>query len=315
MTDGSFATEFVAGELWEEELNGLTLRGRWIEHPDPNAPIVHFTHGNGFASDMYAPCLAPLLKYASLFTHDMQGHGLSDIGTSFAGLEQTADRIRQVLDRRGDLLKTPHRIAIAHSFGAIATLKCAVANPDLFDAVVLLDPVLLSADQIAAVQQKFDSGQPSSPLAQQALARGTDWPNKSAAFDYFNGRKSLSTWHPAGLEAYINAVLRENPDGSYSLRCPPWMEAAIFSQRPTDHWETIAALSTPTLVIYGHQSLDFIGPNWRQAASENANITAVGTEGGHCFTQEHPQSLENRLLAYPPVARLLNIAQTAGQSG
>jgi pimeloyl-ACP methyl ester carboxylesterase len=310
-----FASSFSGGEIWEQDVGDLTLRGRWIEHPSSAAPVIHFVHGNGFAGDMYAPCLTPLLKYASLFTHDMQGHGLSDSGANFVGLELSAARIGTVIGGNSHFFGDRKRIAIGHSFGAMLTLRYAAENPGAFDAVVLLDPVLLNPEQVILAQRQYDAGESLSPLANQALQRGTDWPNREAAFDYFNGRKSLSTWHHDGLEAYINAVLECNSNGSCSLRCPPWMEAAIFSQRPADHWPAIRSLTNPTLAIYGKQSLAFLEPNLCQAAAQNAYISVVGANGGHCFTQEHPESLVTLLQNYPPVATLLNVAPNGRHSG
>lgn len=304
MIESHHATAFSGGVVWNQSHDNLALRGRWIEHSDPQAPVIHLIHGNGFACDMYAPSVAPLLKRAGLFTHDMQGHGLSDPGTEFVGLDKTAARIGAVLHGAAGLLADRKVIAIGHSFGALATLKYAAANPNAFEAVVLIDPVIFSPEQLAAIAKQTDGG--SNLLAEQALARGTQWPSRAAAFEYFNGRKSLSSWHPAGLEAYINGVLRQEPDGSYSLRCPPWMEAAIFSQRSMNYWSDIAAIKTPTLAIYGEQSFDFIKPNLQRAAEMNGAISVVGTRGGHCFTQEFPDALGRLLRDFAPVEILLN---------
>lgn len=301
-----FKTQFTAGEVWEQQVDGVVLRGRWIEHSDPNAPVVHFVHGNGFACDMYAPALSPIVEKASLFTHDMEGHGLSDCGEEFVGFEQTSQRIGAVLAKQGARFGRRKRIAVGHSFGAITTLRYVSQNPEFFDAMILLDPVLFSEEQTLAAQQQYDAGQASSPLAEQALQRGSHWDSYDDAFEYFNGRKSLAGWHPAGLVAYLNGVLRENPDGSCSLRCPPWMEAEIFAQRPNNHWTSIKALATPALAIYGQQSLPFIAPNLKQAAKMNSCISVVGTAGGHCFTQEYPESLSDIVSGYPPVAEMLN---------
>ena len=302
MNQQQFATRFDRGEIWTTSVDGVNLRGRWLENPKPSAPAIHFVHGNGFAGDMYAPSLTELLSQAALFTHDLEGHGLSDVGSEFVGLARSAERICKVLEANSATLGDRPRIGVAHSFGALATLHAAASSPKLFDALVLLDPVILSPKQTVAAQQLYDQGATTNPLATQALERGTDWPDREAAYSYFNGRKSLVDWHSAGLEAYLNGVLQENADGSLSLRCPPWMEAAIFAQRPNDHWQAIDSLAVPCLAIYGEQSMDFIGSNLKLAASRNANISVVGTQGGHCFTHEYPDALRE-ILANSPGTR------------
>lgn len=305
-----FETTLNHGEIWEAQFDDVTLRGRWIEHPDPDAPIIHFVHGNGFACDMYAPSLNLLRPYASIFTHDVQGHGLSDPGSKFPGLDKTVARIGQVLKQHESVFKNRPIIGVGHSFGSLATLHLAAQEPALFASVALLDPVLLGPEGTQLAQQQFDNGERGPEfgrrLATQALMRGTEWASYDGAFAYFNGRKSLAGWHSAGLAAYLNGVLKQQADGSLSLRCPPWMEASIFALRPADHWSALERLATPTLAVFAKQSFDFIPKSLQHAAELNSAITATGTAGGHCFTQEYPASLLELLLAFPPTEKLLN---------
>ncbi|MGH8444937.1 MAG: alpha/beta hydrolase, partial [Solimonas sp.] len=134
---------FDALTPWQSSAGaGPLLRGR--RHDGPPA-MLHFLHGNGFCGGVYWPMLQHLSGDYSLFCHDLEGHGDSDEPQRFAGADRLIARIPQVIADQG-LAQRPDGgalIGIGHSYGAALTMRVAAANPSLFKALVLLDPILL----------------------------------------------------------------------------------------------------------------------------------------------------------------------------
>src|SRR5690606_33260924 len=286
---------------------GLVLRG--LHTPPQKRPLVHFLHGNGFCGLVYEPWLRQLTADYDLFLSDAQGHGLSDVGERFVGWNRSAELAIKALEAHRDRWPAQPVYGLGHSFGGVLTLLMAAQRPDLFDRVVLLDPVIFTRRMIGvmALSDVVGLWQRNS-MATRARKRQRVWPSRQAAWEYFHGRGMFKGWHEDCLAAYIDHALKPEGDGSLSLRCPPSREADIFSSFPRGLWRAIDRVKVPVTIIYGEQSYPFVPVSAEQARSRNPRIHTRSVPGGHCFMQEHPQETATLLaellaLATRPVAQ------------
>ncbi len=278
MTSFRDLREATAWEFPFEE-NAL-LRGIKVDNPE--GQTVHFLHGNGLCGKTYWPMLQGLTEKYALMLHDCVGHGDSDPGQGFISWEQSAQHVHDVIQYKMDkgALQGP-LLGLGHSFGGVLTLKLAAKYPDMFRCLVLMDPIIMPEAFI-----DMGAGMPN-PLADKTRKRRNHWDNPEQAFSYFRSKSAYKDWSDKSLNSFITHALYGNKEGGLSLKCPPSVEADIFSSTPEGLWEDIRSIKVPTTILYGDSSYPFMESACQQA-SENPNISIEKLEGSHCFMQENP---------------------------
>lgn len=256
--------------------DGLQVRGRQFEAGPVQA---HFLSGNGFCGGVYWPFLQRLLPEYSIWTHDQPGQGQSDNPERLTGTVDWTQRLCQVLDQQ----PRRRRIAIGHSFGGAMSLRLAMARPDAFDAIVLLDPVLFPPLLLAGIDLMRWTGR--HPFARAARQRRNHWPDRTALRAYLQDRGIYRGWSDAALEAFVDHACEQTVDG-WRLHCPPWLEAELYARPARGYRQALRTLKLPILFLYGANSYPFMPLAARHAARCGHVVKAL--PGGHCFMQEDP---------------------------
>lgn len=281
---------------WEyRTADGLVLRGR---HTTAPGQTIHFLSGNGFCGGVYWPLLRRLPPAYRVFTHDLEGHGDSEAGQGFSGINTTLARVRAVMAEQG--LDRAPMIGMGHSFGGALTLKLAADHPGLFQALVLLDPILLPPAHWWAF--RLSSRLRRNPMAQGARRRRTLWASRDEVVERLRGRGIYRGWTEEALASFADHATRDTPQGR-ALCCPVEVEAQIF-EHPVYPWRLLPRLRIPILFLYGAQSYSFFPAAARKARSLNTGLQAQTLPGGHCFMQEDPEAAAQavaRFLANPSV--------------
>ncbi len=259
------------------------LRG--VIHSNPNKPFINFLHGNGFCGQTYWPFLKGLTTDYSVLIQDCVGHGDSDVGSGFQSWQQSAQHAFEILQyklKRG-IIQQP-LLGMGHSFGGVLTIKLAAQYPELFERLVLLDPILMPE----VMFQMKENTTIRNPLAEKTRTRQSVWDNRTQALAYLKTKSAYKTWCEGSLNAFLDFGMTHHGDGRVSLKCPPDVEADIYSSAPDGLWDDIRKLKVPTVILYGDQSYPFIEGSC-QTAGENPVITIAKRAGGHCFMLEHPE--------------------------
>ncbi len=269
---------------------GLSIRG--YESPDKGRPLIHFLHGNGMCGLVYWPMLKELLTDFDLLITDIQGHGDSDIGERFIGWNQNAAICERILNSHKAHRKSPDQpvFALAHSFGGALSVLMAGQNPDVFNKMVLLDPVFFPKTMLTAMIGLKSLGllDKVSPLSQKANRRRSTWPSRMAAHHYLQGRGIFRNWDDHALQSFVSHAMNEGADGELTLKCPPWLEASIFASYPKKLWKTLQALNVPTELIMAEMTFPFAGKSATKISRSNDFVNLTEVAGGHCFMQEQP---------------------------
>jgi pimeloyl-ACP methyl ester carboxylesterase len=165
-----------------------------------------------------------------------------------------ADDLIQGLDALG-LRGT---VGVGHSMGGVYTMLAATRRPDLFRAVVLIDPVILppNALRLLSLMRRVGLSRRQT-LVQGALRRRRTWTSRQACYDRFRTKPLFANWPDQSLWAYVKAGTRPTRDGQVELVYPPEWEAHIFATAPTDVWDYVPQLETPALVIRGENTNTF----------------------------------------------------------
>lgn len=279
-----------------------------VEQLRADKPIIIFRHGNGLSTLCYWPFLKYFLNDYELVLIDGQAHGLSDNGRVFAGWDKACDEIRPLLSA----YQSQPLIAMGHSFGGILSLLSASRNPQLYQQVIALDPVLfpawaanlLTVPGISHVWFRIH------PLARQARRRRNGWGDRRQAYDYFYQRGIFKTWSDEALDAYLDHALIPADEKAKSdqnvqanhhglvLACPPWMESRVFATYPKRLWSELNKLNTPTFYLHGDNTFSFLPASAAKLACSNRCIESQQIEGDHCFMLGQPRQAAEVILSH-----------------
>lgn len=268
---------------------GITLRG-W-HSPPSGKPVLHFLHGNGLCGRVYTPLLELLSADFDLWLCDIQGHGDSDAGTRFIGWNRNAELAVEAFQAQRLIFADVPVYASGHSLGGVLTSLIMAKHPQLFRAAALLDPVVfppaVQAYMKITEHLRFTAF---NTLAKRTLARRAHWPDRQAAYASLTGRGTFKGWTADGLRAYVDYALRPADEGGVQLKCPVWLEAAIFSTAPSHLWSLLRQVKTPVLFLYGRSTYPFVIKSAALWPGCNQHIQPEQVDGGHCFMQEYPQA-------------------------
>jgi pimeloyl-ACP methyl ester carboxylesterase len=216
--------------------------------------VLHLAHANGFPPGTYRPLadrLTPAYHVLGLAARPLWPGSDPASAPTWLSL---ADDLMAGLDGLG-----MHGIwGVGHSLGGILTLVAAVRRPELFRAVVMVDPVILPPERLRALRALTVAGlQRRVPLVQTTLRRRRVWADRQECLADLAGKPFFAPWPAESLRAYVESGTRERADGQVELVYPPDWEAQIFATVPTDVWRYVRSLHVPSLWIRGERSGTF----------------------------------------------------------
>jgi pimeloyl-ACP methyl ester carboxylesterase len=181
------------------------------EWPGEDPPLV-FAHATGFHGRSWDR-IARAFPGRRRLALEFRGHGRSGKPAPpypWPPFGRDVIAVAEQLDVRG-------AAGVGHSMGGHALIAAAAAKPEIFAALLLLDPVVLPPGRY---------GGP--PLdASFILRRRSHWSSPRQMFERFHGRPPFGGWHPDVLRDYCEfGLLAEN--GAFTLACPPAVEASIY---------------------------------------------------------------------------------------
>lgn len=289
------ATSRTGLRYWEKQSSaGHRISGY---HSEPTGrPVIHFVHGNGYNGLVYWPLLRRLHEHCDLFISDIQGHGESEANGHFKGWNQTSLLCEEAWRDYRHLWPDQPHYGMGHSFGGIMTTFMMARNPSLFRRSVLLDPIIFSKRMLLVMKVGTFLGLwQRNGFVQKTRQRRSHWPDRQAAYESLEGRGMFKGWAPEALQSYVDFALRDTGEG-VELKCPPELEAEIFSGFPRGLWRTLKQIETPTHVIYGDSTYDFVQDSVARWDGFNDWISTEQVPGGHCFMQQSPEDTARRIL-------------------
>jgi pimeloyl-ACP methyl ester carboxylesterase len=205
------------------------------EWPGSGAPIL-FTHATGFHARLWKQIIEQL-PGRRCFAIDLRGHGCS--GKKFQSYDwrrfgEDVAFLARELGLRGAL-------GVGHSLGGYATALAAAMEPAAFASLLLIDPVIQSAD-------RYDGSPTDASFVQRRRAR---WKSAEEMYQRFAGRTPFSTWKQEILRDYCEFGLLPEGD-EFTLACPPEIEASIYPRwnlPEADLSLELATIQQPTEIL------------------------------------------------------------------
>lgn len=253
-------------------------------------PLISLSYANGFLPETYEQALHPLFKRYRVVSPHLRPMWQPPLPTeTLRHWRQLGDDLLQHLE----MLTPEPVIGIGHSVGAITVMYAAIARPDRFHRIILIDPTLLPPAALRFVWLMRLIGRDARlPLVEGALKRGRHWDDQNAAYEYFRRKKLFARWSDNAMRLYTNSITAPDPAGGVHLIYPPQWEARLYQTIPTDVWQFPAKLKTPTLIVYGELSDVFNAQSAARFARLSPQTRIVAIPGaGHLVAQEKPEAV------------------------
>jgi pimeloyl-ACP methyl ester carboxylesterase len=257
------------------------------------------SHGNGLATDAYAPFWLPLAERFDVVVFDVRNHGQNalhgakghDWPTFFADFEEIFHGIQHHF---GDA----PTVGVFHSLSAIAALQHSLAHGARWAALALFDPPIYPRD--------------GHPLRGEHVADMTGLMNRSnrrpqsykCPEDFAAQLARLPQFSrvaPEGPMLLARHTLRENAEGLWELCNPRELEAGIYlSQDDPTLWPRMRHLPAPSILIGGDPAVSTTSAAKICAAiHEETGIEYVFIPGTTHFLQiEKPQACRQVLMEF-----------------
>jgi len=268
----------------------------WNKAPK-GAPVLHFSHANGFNAYTYRHLLAPLADKLEIYALDDRGHGLSSAPADPAQLKNW-DTYRNDQTAFFESLDKPIYLA-GHSRGAVVGMQLASSRPDMVKGLLMIEPVIFpygwmqlwKIARLSGLHHKI-------PIAKRAARRKALWPDTEAIFKRFSNLKVFATIPEEYIRDYIEGGSKTLPDGQIALSCKPAWEAASFASVSHNSWSRAKKVKCPSTCIYGLKSDTFLADAASRLARTINGIKMLGIEGAtHFVAMEHAETVRREMLS------------------
>lgn len=198
---------------------------------------IHGITANARAFDGIAQALLPDVRSIAV---DLAGRGSSDAPVPGYGIPGHVEDMVAVLDA----LRLDAVAVAGWSLGSLVAMHLAAGHPSRVDRLILLDPPLA----------------PLNDLSLSSLGRGwkrleRTYPSRDAAVAAWRESPTLPREWDAAVEAFVQADLRDLPDGTVGHRIDP--RAVIWEREATvpPLASVIPAITCPTLILRATDAL------------------------------------------------------------
>lgn len=252
-----------------------------------DGPSFHFAHANAYPPRCYTQLLQPLTADFRVWAMEQRPLWPGQSPQQLDAWDLFAGDLLRALEQCG----ADQNVGAGHSLGAVVTMMAALQRPTLFNALVLIEPVLLPPSLLAAARA-YPEQADHLPLVQRARKRRQRWPDRRQAFEHFRGKSVFAGLSDEALWDYVNHGLHETPEREVALRFPRDWEAQIYAHPPLDIWHIVSQMTLPTLAIRGART-DTVGDDaWRrwQSLQPTAHFVELAN-AGHLAPLERPEQM------------------------
>lgn len=259
-----------------------------------DGPDLLFLHANGYPPACYRPLLTRLAKSNHVTAMLQRPLWEDSHPENFHDWTPLSDDLLAFLEENH--LRAPIPV-IGHSMGGIAALRAALHQPQRFQRLLLLDPVLLPPSFIVlwkvALALKF--AQRLHPHITSARNRRREFNDPGLLFQRYRQRHNFKYMDDDALRAYIEGISRPREKGGYELVYTPEWESRVYYasiRSDMDVWRGLPGLKIPTLIIRGIETDTFWESTARKVTRLNASIRVVTIEKAtHLVALERPQEV------------------------
>lgn len=252
--------------------------------PNGKPPLL-WLHANGYGAGTYLPLLQALADAGhAVHALDFVGHGSSAATTEFQDWFFFRDQVLALLAK----LNLPEVRLIGHSLGGATALLTAAElerreHGTRVSALCLLDPTVFTP-WLMRIMPFFPNH-----MARGAETRRSEFKSRKVVARSYRMHPGFKDWRDDVFEAYLDAALRERPDGQFELTLPPAVEAQIFRTLKPGYWAHNRAVTAPMLIVQAAKP--GVCPDRARRLLTKMNPASYGfrhASGSHFFPMEDP---------------------------
>ena len=245
-------------------------------------PIINFAHANGFPARSYSKLFSLLKNDYKVIFKEMYGHD-----PRFPIKENWMESGQELIEFIEQNANEPV-IGLGHSFGASITLNAALLRPDLFQGIILMDPVMMTGwkGKIISIFNKLNLTQFLSP-GSKTKDRQASWKSMEDAESYFKSKTFFKSLDKDCFDDYLKHGLKiENNEVKLVFKVDK--EVAIFGQIPTHFSNYNGKLRNMNGVILVGETTNVSKPVFVNRLSNEQGFEVTQVKGGHMFPLQFP---------------------------
>jgi len=254
---------------------------------------IHFAHANGYPPEGYRQFIQPFLKnhqvVASKFRPLWGNENYNNVKT----WNTFADDLIQFMERKG-MKKV---IGMGHSMGGTISVVAALKRPDLFEKLILIDPVIFDKKFLLPTQiLPYFLLKKIIPIAKISAKRRNKWSSKEEVYDLWRKKRVFKRFSDESLQDLVNAAITTDGNGGVTLAFSREWETRIYMTAPYV-FSKMMKLDIPITVVKA-EFTDVITKDlwktWKTKQPQNNFIEFKNS--GHLVPLENPLELANVLL-------------------
>jgi pimeloyl-ACP methyl ester carboxylesterase len=251
---------------------------------------IHFSHANGFPSEVYQPLFDALAP-----------HPVSYLPVSGASIPGDLPSWQPLVDELLLHLQATHTqpvVGLGHSLGAVLMLRAAQQSPGSFARIIMLDPPLFGPAKRLVIRLLRNLGLAyrTIPIVKGALRRRDHFASREEAYTYWQAKSLFRHFPPESLHAYVAHGLEPAAEGGFHLRIPKSREANLFAGTPSVIGPALPK-GLPSHLLYAAAGGVSHPREVRVLQRALPTTTFEAFDGGHMFPLEQPQALAERVKA------------------
>ena len=264
-----------------------------------SGPELHFANANGYPAPAYRRLLETLTPHYHVQAMVARPLWAGSRPEAIRSWRPLVDDLVRYLDER----EARGWLGVGHSLGAVVSTAAALRRPELFRALVLIDPVFLRPAVLAVfgLFQKLGLAGRVHPLVPAARRRRRSFDSVEAMFARYRQARVFAGLDDGALRDYAAAALRPaaSGDGALALAWTPEWEARVYETGPLNLWGTLHRLQVPVLAIRGAQSDTFTPAGVRRLRQRLPQVEVVEVAGaGHLVALERPEVVGRLIAAF-----------------
>lgn len=167
-------------------------------------PLIHLAHANGYPPAVYRRMVEPLLDHHRVIGIHQRPLWPGEPWEGFESWHVLGRDLADFLDEHG----LRGIVGLGHSLGGVATMYAALERPELFRALVLIEPVFLPPALLEGAEGlDEDALAERVPLIAATRGRRTHWPDRASAFEHFRAKPVFAAMSDEALWDYVDGAL------------------------------------------------------------------------------------------------------------
>jgi pimeloyl-ACP methyl ester carboxylesterase len=259
------------------------LRLHYLEWNPAGSDTLVLLHGLNVQAHTWDPIAEDLARDYRVIALDLRGHGLSGWATDGYYLSNFVSDLAAVVDALG----LPAFHLVTHSLGCRIGIIYAAHHPDRVLSLSLSDAGPEVPRQAAQFTQRVVG-------AAGGARRGFRTEEEAAEFY----REMHPEWRPEFIELHARHQLRRNWANKLVYRADPdlfWLTGSASSRDDGMVWAKLAAVSAPTLILWGTRSPFFNEDIATRMLDRLQDGRLVRTDTGQYIPRENPEEFLRRV--------------------